>query len=172
MSFFSLCLSAAITYAGGAADSFVYYPERTSRLGLFTLSSLGLTCSFSFTLIAGIGLASGIASTPSFAAAYATSQGALIVTALEDRLGGFGQFLGVVIALGIIANTVLPTYVSGINFQILGRTAAKVPRIIWTTIGVIIYLVCALAGRNHLSEIFTNFLAIMVIKKEINYLNI
>ena len=122
---------------------------------------MGLTCSFSFALIVGIGLASGIASTPSFAAAYETSQGALIVTALEDRLGGFGRFLGVVIALGIIANAVFPTYVSGINFHILGRTAAKVPRFVWTTIGVIIYLVCALAGRDHLSEIFTQFLAIM-----------
>lgn len=27
--------------------------------------------------------------------------------------------------------------------------------------GIIIYFVCALAGRNHLSEIFTNFLAVM-----------
>lgn len=122
---------------------------------------MGLTCSFTLAIIVGIGLASGIPSTPSYADAYEISQGALIVTAFEDRLGGFGRFLGVVIALGIVANAVFPTYVSGINFQILGRTAAKVPRFIWTTVGVIIYLVCALAGRNHLSEIFTNFLAVM-----------
>lgn len=65
------------------------------------------------------------------------------------------------IALGLIANAVPPTYSSGIDFQILGRYFARVPRFIWNTVGVIIYTVCALAGRNHLSDIFTNFLALM-----------
>lgn len=161
LSFFSLCLAAAITYSGGAADSFVYYSERTSRPLILLSSTLGLACSFTFGLLSGIGLASGISANASYADAYEVSQGALIVTALDERLGGFGRFLGVVIALGIIANAVFPTYVAGINFQILGRTAAQVPRVIWTTVGIIIYLVCALAGRNHLSEIFTNFLAVM-----------
>lgn len=64
-------------------------------------------------------------------------------------------------ALGLIANTIAPTYSSGIDFQILGRYAEKVPRVVWNTIGVIIYTVCALAGRSNLSEIFTNFLALM-----------
>jgi purine-cytosine permease-like protein len=36
-----------------------------------------------------------------------------------------------------------------------------VPRAIWNTIGVVIYTACALAGREHLAEIFTNFLALM-----------
>lgn len=47
------------------------------------------------------------------------------------------------------------------DFQILGRYAEKVPRVVWNTVGVIIYTVCALAGRSNLSEIFTNFLALM-----------
>ena len=74
---------------------------------------------------------------------------------------GFGKFCGVVVALGLIANAVPPTYVSGINFQILGRLLEKVPRFVWNSIGVVIYTVCALAGRDHLAAIFTNFLALM-----------
>ena len=35
------------------------------------------------------------------------------------------------------------------------------PRAIWNTVGVVIYTACALAGREHLAEIFTNFLALM-----------
>lgn len=65
------------------------------------------------------------------------------------------------IALGLVSNIVAPTYSCGIDFQILGRLAARVPRSIWNTVAVIIYTVCALAGRDHLSEIFTNFLALM-----------
>lgn len=76
-------------------------------------------------------------------------------------LHGFGKFCSVIVALGLIANTVAPTYSTGVDFQILGRYAERIPRVIWNTIGVIIFTVCALAGRSHLSEIFTNFLALM-----------
>jgi len=160
ISFFSLCLSAAITYAGGAADFFVYYPPSTPRLPLFAVSLLGLIFSFTFALLVGIGLASAIPKNATYAAAYESGQGNLLVEGFSS-LGGFGKFLGVVIALGLIANLIAPTYSSGIDFQILGRTAQKIPRFIWNTFGVIIYTVCALAGRNSLSVIFTNFLALM-----------
>ena len=160
LSFFSLCFSAAITYAGCAADYFVYYPPSTPRLPLFFVSLLGLVFSFSFALIVGIGLGSGVTSNAAYSAAYSSGQGNLLVEGFSS-LHGFGKFLGVVIALGLIANTIFPTYSSGIDFQILGRAPQKVPRFIWNTFGVIIYTVCALAGRDHLSEIFTNFLALM-----------
>ena len=160
ISFFSLCFSAAITYSGISADFFVYYSPLTSCPALFSASLLGLTLSFTFALIAGIGLASGISTTESYATAYDTSQGALIVSGLSP-LGNFGKFLSVVILLSLVANTIGPSYSIGIDFQLLARFAQKVPRFIWNTCGVIIYTVCALAGRNNLAEIFTNFLALM-----------
>ncbi|KAJ5287730.1 Permease cytosine/purine uracil thiamine allantoin [Penicillium angulare] len=160
LSFFSICVSAGITYAPLAADFFVYYPEHTSRLTIFTLTLTGLVLSFSFALISGIGLGSGILSHPEYATAYAKGQGALIVEGFGP-LHGFGKFCSVIVALGLIANTVAPTYSSGVDFQILGRYAEQIPRVIWNTVGVIIYTICALVGRSHLSEIFTNFLALM-----------
>lgn len=107
----------------------------------------------------GAGLASGLANDPTWEAAGAGS-GALIVAGYNG-LGGFGKFCSVIAALGLIANMVPPTYVSGINFQILGRYPAMVPRFLWNTLAVIIFAVCALAGRNSLAAIFTNFLALM-----------
>ncbi|KAI9710892.1 MAG: hypothetical protein M1828_002003 [Chrysothrix sp. TS-e1954] len=160
LSFLGLCLAAAITYAGGAADYFVYYPSTTPSWRVFISTLLGLTTSFTFSFILGIGLGSGVASNPSWSTAYTTSQGALIVESLTP-LGGFGHFCSVLLALGLIGNMIPPTYSSGIDFQILGHFFAKIPRVIWNTLGVIIYMVCALAGRNSLAEIFTNFLALM-----------
>ncbi|KAK4930619.1 Vitamin B6 transporter [Elasticomyces elasticus] len=160
LSFFSICVSAAITYAPLAADFFVYYPENTSRAKIFGLSLAGLLISFTMALVCGVGLASGIPTHPEYSAAYNEGQGALIVEGFGP-LHGFGKFCSVVCALGLIANTVAPTYSAGIDFQILGRYAEAVPRVIWNTIAVIIYTVCALVGRSHLSEIFTNFLALM-----------
>ena len=160
LSFFSLCFSAAVTYSGEAADYFVYYPPSTPRLPLFLVSLTGLVSSFAFALIVGVGLASAIPNNAAYASAYNSGQGNLLVEGFSS-LNGFGKFLGVVIALGLIANLVPPTYSSGIDFQILGRAAQKVPRFVWNTCGFVIYTVCALAGRNSLSEIFTNFLALM-----------
>ncbi|KAI9673579.1 MAG: hypothetical protein M1817_002215 [Caeruleum heppii] len=160
LSFFSLCLSAAITYSPGAADYFVYYPETTSRLKIFWMSLIGLTVSFAFMLLLGIGLASGIFTNSDWSTAYETSFGALIVAGYGG-LGAFGKFCGVVLALGLVSNIVAPAYSAGIDFQILGRYAALIPRFVWNTFGVVVYTVCALAGRNSLSEIFTNFLALM-----------
>ena len=160
LSFFSLCLSAAITYAGGAADYFVYYPEHTPRWKVFAATMIGLTTSFTFAFILGIGLGTGITSNSQWATAYSISQGALLVEGYAP-LGSFGKFCAVIVALGLIANLIPPTYSSGMDFQILGRFAAKVPRVLWNTLGVVIYTVCALAGRDHLAVIFTNFLALM-----------
>lgn len=111
-------------------------------------------------LVCGIGLATGINTYPEYAEAFNLGQGALIVEGFGP-LHGFGKFCSVIVALGLIANTIAPTYSSGVDFQILGRYAEKVPRVIWNTVGVIIYTACALAGRSNLSEIFTNFLALM-----------
>jgi purine-cytosine permease-like protein len=165
LSFFSICLSAAITYGGLGADYFVYWPTATSRPLIFAATLLGLSVSFTFALVLGVGLASGITSYPPYGNAWTNSQGgsgsgALLVAGFEP-LHDSGKFCAVVAALGVIANTIPPTYSAGIDFQILGRYATKVPRVIWNTIGVIIFTICALAGRNHLAVIFTNFLALM-----------
>ena len=160
LSFFSLCLSAAVTYSGIGADFFVYYAPSTSRSRLFIASLLGLVLSFTFALVVGIGLASAIPNNAAYAKAYNVSQGALIVEGLSS-LGNFGKFLAFIILLSLVANTIGPSYSIGIDFQILARIAEKVPRFVWNTCGVVIYTVCALAGRNSLAQIFTNFLALM-----------
>lgn len=143
-----------------AADYFVYYPVSTSTWKIFSLTLLGLTVSFTFALILGIGLASGIPNNASYASAYEVGQGALLVEGYSS-LHGFGKFCAVLVALGLISNVIPPTYSFGVDFQILGRYAARVPRFILNTFGVIVYTVFALAGRNSLSAIFTNFLALM-----------
>ncbi|RMY46791.1 hypothetical protein D0865_09063 [Hortaea werneckii] len=160
LSFFSLCLAAAITYSGGAADYFVYYPEETPKHKVLFVTLAGLVCSFSPMFILGIGLGSGMATNSAWSDAYGVSQGALAVQGFAP-LGPFGSFLSVLLALGLIANLIAPTYSSGVDFQVLGRYLEKVPRVVWNTIGVIIYTVCAVAGRQNLANIFTNFLALM-----------
>jgi len=129
------------------------------------MTLLGLVFSFTFTFVLGAGIASGIYTSPRYMNAWTNSQGgsgsgALLVEAYSP-LGNFGKFCAVIAALGGIANMIPPTYSSGVDFQMLGRLFDKVPRVVWNTIGAVIYTVCALVGRNNLAVIFTNFLALM-----------
>lgn len=160
ISFFSLCLAAAITYAGGASDFFVYYPENTSKVKVFCVTMIGLSLSFTFAFILGIGLATGVTTNSAWSSALGTSQGALIVAGFSP-LGSFGSFCSVIVALGLVANMTAPTYVAGVDFQVLGQWFYRVPRFVWNTLGVVIYTVCGIAGRESLATIFTNFLALM-----------
>ncbi|KAK8205578.1 Vitamin B6 transporter [Zalaria obscura] len=160
LSFFSLCLAAAITYSAAAADYFVYYPEEAPRWKVFSVTMLGLVTSFAFAFLIGIGLGSGMTNVSAWADAYNTSQGALIVAGFEP-LGTFGKFCGVIVALGMINNLITTTYSVSVDFQVLGQWFTSVPRVVWNTVGVVIYTVCAIAGRANLAEIFTNFLALM-----------
>ncbi|EKD18484.1 uncharacterized protein L3040_007493 [Drepanopeziza brunnea f. sp. 'multigermtubi'] len=160
LTFFSICLSAAVTYAPGAADFLVYCdPKIATRWKVFAATLFGLSLSFAFTFTLGAGLASGLENDSTWEAAGSGS-GALVVAGYNG-LGGFGKFCAVLSALGLIANMVPPIYISGINFQILGRWFAIVPRFLWTTFACAVSAVCALAGKDSLSAIFTNFLALM-----------
>jgi purine-cytosine permease-like protein len=86
----------------------------------FVMTLTGLTLSFSFVYLLGVGLATGIAGNESWATAYDTSSGALILAGY-DGLGGFGKFCDVIVALGVIANNIPGTYAAALNVQVLGR---------------------------------------------------
>lgn len=160
LSFFSLCFAAAIAYCGCSGTFFVYYPESTAGWKVFLPTMISLSLSFAFTHILGVGLACGMTMKRSWQEAYDISQGALIVAGYAP-LGPFGSFCSVLVALGLVANVIPCAYVAGVDFQVLGRYAEKVPRMAWNLISIVIFTVCAIAGRESLVEVFTNFLALM-----------
>lgn len=160
LSFFSLCLYVPNSWGAAASDFYVYYPERTSRLKIFMLTLTGLWVSFSFVYLIAIGLATGIVNNEAWSAANDISTGALLVAGY-DPLKGFGKVCSVIIALGVIANSIPGTYSAALGCQTLGRYGKAVPRYVWSSVLVLIELVLALAGREHLFAIFSNFLALM-----------
>lgn len=160
LTFFSLCLYVPNSWAAAASDFYVYYPESTKKWKIFVMTCTGLTLAFSFVNLLGVGLGSGIATTPAWATAYDTSSGALILAGY-DGLHGFGKFCGVIVALGVIANNIPGTYSAALGAQTLGRYGKLIPRWIWACVMVLIYFICAIAGRNHLFSIFSNFLSLM-----------
>lgn len=127
---------------------------------VFLSTWFSLWLSLITTNIIGVGIATGVATTPGWSDAYAISSGALLLECYRG-LGGFGSFCVVILALGSIANNAPSTYVAANTCQVLGRHAKLVPRWVWCLVLMLIELVCSVAGRDHLYNIFENFLPIM-----------
>jgi purine-cytosine permease-like protein len=160
LSFFSLCLYVPNSWGAAAADFFTYYPEKTSRRKIFALTLVGIWTAFTLVYMLGIGLATGMASHPAWEEASLVSTGALIVAGYGP-LGGFGLFCAVIVALGVISNSIPGTYSAALGCQVLGRYGKMVPRYVWSMVLIVIQLVLALAGREHLMLIISNFVALM-----------
>ena len=160
LSFFSLSLSVPLSWAGAGSDFYVYYPPYTSKRITWLMTFTGLTISFVFVNMIGIGLGSGAVSYKPWSDAEAVSPGALILQGYHS-VGGFGKFCAVIVALGQISNIVPSVYAAALGCQVLGRFGKAIPRYIWVCAMAAIYFVCAVAGRNHLFTIFQNFLALM-----------
>ena len=160
LSYLSLCLYVPNSWGAASSDYYVCYPPDTPKWKIFVLTLAGLSLSFWFVDLLGIGLACGVFASPAWSAAYNISSGALITEAYAP-LGGFGNFCSVIVAFGVIANCVPGTYSGAIGCQIMGRWGEALPRWVWVVVLVLIQLVCGLAGRNQLFVIFTNFLALM-----------
>ncbi|KAL8990365.1 MAG: hypothetical protein Q9169_008140, partial [Polycauliona sp. 2 TL-2023] len=159
-SFFTLSLAGPLSWSAISSDFFVYYSEITSKRMIFAMTYLGISTSFIFVLLLGVGLASGVSTNAAWETASSTSSGALVLAGFEP-LGGFGKFCGVVMALGVCSNIVPAFYAAALNFQVLGKVWKVIPRYLWATVAAVISLVCGVAGRDVLFLIFQNLLALM-----------
>ncbi|KAJ7447494.1 hypothetical protein FB451DRAFT_1290457, partial [Mycena latifolia] len=151
LSFFSLCIYVPNSWGAAASDFY---------LKIFTMTLVGLWLSFTLVYLLGIGFATGIASNAAWSDAYNTSIGALIVSGYGP-LNGFGRFCAVIVALGVISNLIPGIYSAALGCQVLGRYGKAVPRWVWSCVLIVIVLIIALAGRQHLLAIIQNFVSLM-----------
>lgn len=159
-SFFALIFATVVGFSAISSDFYVYYPTNTSKPLTFALTWSGIWLAAVISELIGVGLATGIASNPSWSEAYSISSGALLMACYEG-LGGFGGLCGVFIAFGAIQNVAPSTYVAALSIQTLGRWVRSVPRWVLCLFIMSIQLACSVAGRNSLFGIFENFLPIM-----------
>ncbi|CAL8581171.1 Vitamin B6 transporter [Xanthoria parietina] len=159
-SFFALIFASVIGFSAVSADFYVYYPTTTPARLTFSLTWTGIWVGAMFCNIVGIAIATGVESNPTWESAYSISSGALLLECYSG-LGGFGSFCLVILALTSVTNNAPCTYAGALTIQVLGRYAKAVPRWVWCVIITLVELICSVAGRNHLYNIFENFLPIM-----------
>lgn len=98
---------------------------------------------------------------PTWETAYSEgSVGGLVGEALKP-LGGFGKFLLVLFALGMISNNAPTTYAFSLSMQIVFPFLTRVPRFFLAIVCTACYLPIAVVGANSFEEVLNNFLGLL-----------
>ena len=102
---------------------------------------------------------------PDFQAAYDTASiGGLIGQVFQGYgagVAGFGKFIMVILAFSTIPPIVVNIYSLGLSAQVVSLWALKIPRLVWSILGTIVFTVAAMVGRDELLTIMNNFLLML-----------
>ncbi|KAK7534520.1 purine-cytosine permease [Phyllosticta citricarpa] len=152
----------ATGWASYAADYTVYQPSNQSRRKVFVSTYLGLIFPLLFTQMLGIAVYSATqlnGGDNRYAEGYANSStGGLLAAVLVHKMGRFGEFCLVILALSIIANNCPNIYSIALTVQVFARWTTHIPRWIWTGVGTGVYIAIAIPGYSHFNIVLENFM--------------
>lgn len=154
-----------VAWVSVAADYTVYMKETTNNKAVLGWAYASFF--LSQVLIEALGAALGtltMSSDPRFQIRYERAgMGGLIGETFAGHgkgVRGLGKLVGALLAFSNTAVMTLGIYSMGLSTQVVTARAVKVPRLIYTFIGGVACLVCAVAGRDELESVMTNFLSI------------
>ncbi|POY72303.1 hypothetical protein BMF94_4605 [Rhodotorula taiwanensis] len=151
----------ALGWTSLAADYTVNFPVETADWKVFACTYAGLN--FPLILIECLGalMMSTFVDKPSWGARYeAGGLGGLLRAGLSP-LGGFGQFLLVILALSIVTNNIPNVYSFALTVQSFHKSIQRVPRFSLCILCTAIYIALAEAGYNSFESAFDTLLVIL-----------
>lgn len=159
LSFGSTVFSAATGLCSYASDYTVYQPGSSPRSTIFLWSFAGLLLPLLFVETLGCAISTATVRVDSFLQAWQDAGvGGLLGNVLIPPLGGFGRFCLVLLALGTIANNCPNVYSVSFGIQVLSRRSARVPRLIWTLLGVAIAIAIGIPAYDNFAPWLETFL--------------
>lgn len=163
LSFGTTIIGFEIAWVPIAADYSVYMRETTSDWAVCGCAYAGLLSSQFLIELLGVAVGTLYLSPETrFPESYERSGlGGLIGEVFSNRgtaVRGLGKFVEAVLSFSTAAVIVCGIYSIGLSAQMISEKAVKVPRFVWSLIGSVIFLVCAVAGRDHLETVMSNFL--------------
>lgn len=161
LSYFTIAYSCTATWGSCASDYYILFPAKTSSLKVFWVTFFGIAVPSNFAAIVGL-IAGAISySYEPWTDAYNSFGIGGLINVAFTPWGGFGNFVVVVLYISVICNTLMNTYSSAFEIQLITTKFAIVPRWIWATFISVIYLVLSLAGKEHLSTVIGNVLPML-----------
>ena len=162
LTFMVLNFSSASGWCSIAADYYCNYPASTPSWKVFTMTLFGVTIPTVFTTVIGacLGNAAVSAQYGPYATAYTDhGLGGLIRTIYHPT--GWSKFSLVMLMFSVLGNNIAINYSSGLSLQLLGHYFHAIPRFIWSFLVAVVVAVLAIAGKDHLSTIVSNFVSLL-----------
>jgi purine-cytosine permease-like protein len=162
LSIVAIMFSNASGWCSIAGDYYVHYPANTSRVKIFALTWAGVTIPVCFSIILGalLGNVAVTAAVEPYADAYENhGLGGLIYSVYHPN--AFSKFCLIILTFSVLGNNIAINYSSGLSLQLLGHYFHAIPRFIWSFIFALVVAVIAIAGREHLSTIVSNFVSLL-----------
>lgn len=163
LSFMAINFSNASGWCSIASDYYCNYPAKTKAWKIFLLTFFGICIPTIFVTVIGACLGN---------AALSSQVNPVLTAAYDDHgLGGllresfqplrFSKLCLVLLVFSVIGNNVAINYSSGLSMQLLGHYFHAIPRFIWSLVNAAVIAVLAIAGRQHLSTIVSNFVSLL-----------
>ncbi|CAG8957632.1 hypothetical protein HYFRA_00010499 [Hymenoscyphus fraxineus] len=164
LNFLALCFSNGSGWCSVASDYYCNYPKNTGSWKIFALTVTGITIPTVFAEVIGCCLGNivfgGAESNAYLTAAYEEhGLGGLLLESYHPI--GFSKFCLVLLVFTVIGNNVAVNYSSGLSIQLLGHYFHAIPRFIWSFLNALVIAVLAIAGRESLSLIVSNFVSLL-----------
>ncbi|KAH8881557.1 putative nucleoside transporter [Thozetella sp. PMI_491] len=159
LTLFAVVYGSSASWCSIVSDYYVEYPVHTSKLKVFTLTTLGICLPTCLGMILGAICGSALNNKEDWLDAYDEGVGFLIQTMIHPF--GFAKFLLVILAFSGIAMNAVALYSAGLSIQQFARPLGIVPRFIWTSLMFVAILLLALVGRDQLLVFLQNFLSLL-----------
>jgi purine-cytosine permease-like protein len=175
LSFMSICFSSASGWCSIASDYYCNYPANTKSWKIFALTFWGITIPTVFATSVGVCLGNVALNVVGFTGPdddVPIPKYPELFNAYEDHLLGgllreayhplgFSKFVLVLLVFSVLGNNIAVNYSSGLSMQLLGHYFHAIPRFIWSFINALVVALIAIAGREHLSTIVSNFVSLL-----------
>lgn len=164
LSFLAVNFSSASGWCSIASDYYCNYPANTKPWRIFIMTILGISIPTIFVTVIGACVANAAlanaAANPVLNDAYNNhGLGGLLLESYHPT--GFSKFCLVLLVFTVLGNNIAVNYSSGLSMQLMGHYFHAIPRFIWSFINALVIAVLAIAGKDHLSTIVSNFVSLL-----------
>lgn len=160
LSYLAIIYGSSASWCSISADYYVHFPVTTSKLKVFTLTTLGISLPTCLGVVLGCCVGNAMQLRRDWAAAYTDLGVGWLIRTIVYPLG-FAKFLLVVLVLAGICQNCIAMYSASLSIQQFARPVAVIPRFFWTLVvfGVIVAL--SIAGKDKLLVVLQNLLALL-----------
>ncbi|CAF3377448.1 unnamed protein product [Rotaria sp. Silwood1] len=160
LSFGATCFGASISWCACSADYNTYFPEDTSQLKIFLYTYLGNLLSMIPIQLLGAATYTGTYTNEKWNRAYETNSIGGLLGASLSSLGGFGKFLLILFALSTIACNIPNIYSLSLSAQVITPIFNRIPRVLYTVIGTVIYILLAIVAASKFNDSLTSIMGV------------